>query len=210
MIRSESVFFSRLGIYRNPYLCLRPDWDSNPNFSLRADPNQVNLDPDPHSTFLLYFYLLSNFEIDINKFPKRLHKITKKKIVLKFLQKWTNDIFLILFPSWTNDFMLFMIFFVFFSYIHILFRFYHFAPPSHSKTKVTTALSVKLNFLIFFFIGASATKRFAMSRIFRYGCLMIILSNRQKKRRTAPPPHELRGLKMHTIFFSLLPQISTY
>ena len=43
---------------------------------------------------------------------------------------------------------------------------------------------VKLNFLIFF-IGASATKRFARSRIFRYGCLMIILSNRHKEREGA-------------------------
>ena len=30
---------------------------------------------------------------------------------------------------------------------------------------------VKLNFLIFFFIGATATKRLARSKIFRYGCL---------------------------------------
>ena len=37
----------------------------------------------------------------------------------------------------------------------------------------------KTKFLDFFFIEASATKRFARSRIFRYGCLMIILSNRQ-------------------------------
>ena len=40
----------------------------------------------------------------------------------------------------------------------------------------------KTKFLDFFFIGASATKRFARSRFFRYGCLMIILSNRQKER----------------------------
>jgi len=41
---------------------------------------------------------------------------------------------------------------------------------------------VKLFFFFFYFIGAFATKRFARSRIFRYGCLMIILSNRQKER----------------------------
>ena len=40
----------------------------------------------------------------------------------------------------------------------------------------------KTKFLDFFFIGASATKRLARSRIFRYGCLMIIWSNRQKER----------------------------
>jgi len=51
---------------------------------------------------------------------------------------------------------------------------------------------VNINFLIFFFIGASASKRFARSRIFRYGCLKIILSKRQKAREggaySAPPP----------------------
>ena len=56
---------------------------------------------------------------------------------------------------------------------------------------------VKLNFLIFFFIEASATKRFAISRIFRYVCLMIILSNRQKEREGGGAysalPHGLRG-----------------
>ena len=41
---------------------------------------------------------------------------------------------------------------------------------------------VKQNFLIYFIIGASETTRFARLRIFRYGCLMIILSNRQKER----------------------------
>ena len=46
--------------------------------------------------------------------------------------------------------------------------------------------SVLLKFLIYcrdleWGIGASATKRFVRSRIFRYGCLKIILSNRQKK-----------------------------
>ena len=41
----------------------------------------------------------------------------------------------------------------------------------------------KTKFLdLFIFIGASATKRFARSRIFRYGCFMIFLSNRQKER----------------------------
>ena len=33
-----------------------------------------------------------------------------------------------------------------------------------------------------YFIGASATKRFARSRIFRYKCLQIFLSKRQKAR----------------------------
>ena len=51
--------------------------------------------------------------------------------------------------------------------------------------------------LFFLYIRPSATKRFARSRIFRYGCLMIILSNRQKERegggRTAPTPHGFRG-----------------
>ena len=50
----------------------------------------------------------------------------------------------------------------------------------------------KTKFLDFFFIGASATKRCARSRIFRYRCLMIILSKRQKEREggaySAPPP----------------------
>ena len=49
----------------------------------------------------------------------------------------------------------------------------------------------KTKFLDFFFIRASATKRFARSRIFKYGCLVIILRNRQKEREggsTAPPP----------------------
>ena len=40
----------------------------------------------------------------------------------------------------------------------------------------------KAKFCDFFFIGASATKRFARSRIFRYGCLKIILSKTQKAR----------------------------
>ena len=55
----------------------------------------------------------------------------------------------------------------------------------------------KTKFLDFFFIGASATKRFARSRIFRHGCLMIILSKGKKKGkvgRTAPPPPWFKGL----------------
>ena len=63
---------------------------------------------------------------------------------------------------------------------------------------------VELNFF-FFFIGASATKRFAGSRIFTYGCLMIFLSNRQKEREgrgiQRPPPHGLRGEKISTYKF---------
>ena len=56
---------------------------------------------------------------------------------------------------------------------------------------------VELNFLIFF-IGASVTKRFARSRIFKYGRLKIILSKRQREREggaysAPPPPHGLRG-----------------
>ena len=51
---------------------------------------------------------------------------------------------------------------------------------------------VELNFLDFFLKWASATKRFARSRIFRYGCLMIILSNRQKERLKG-----LRGAIIH-------------
>ena len=50
---------------------------------------------------------------------------------------------------------------------------------------------VKLNFL-FFFIGASATKCFESSRIFRYGLHKDIVSKGQKTKggggRTAPPP----------------------
>ena len=50
----------------------------------------------------------------------------------------------------------------------------------------------KTKFLDFFFIAAFATKRFARSRILRYGCLMIILRKRQKERGggtfSAPPP----------------------
>ena len=49
----------------------------------------------------------------------------------------------------------------------------------------------------FFFIGKSATKKFARSRIFRYGLFNVILSKRQRKREggaySAPPPHALRG-----------------
>ena len=40
----------------------------------------------------------------------------------------------------------------------------------------------KTKFLGFCSDAPSATKRFARSRIFRYGCLMIFLSNRQKER----------------------------
>ena len=58
----------------------------------------------------------------------------------------------------------------------------------------------KTKFLDFFFIGASATKRFARSRIFKYGCLMIFLSNREKEgigrsvQRPPPPPPWFKGL----------------
>ena len=60
----------------------------------------------------------------------------------------------------------------------------------------------KTKFLDFLFIGASATKWFARSRIFKYGCLKIILSIRQKAREgvgyvhcAAPPTPWFKGLK---------------
>ena len=61
----------------------------------------------------------------------------------------------------------------------------------HTHISKCSEKGVKLHFMIFF-IGASATKRFARSRINRYWCLMIILSNRQKEREGGPP--WLKGL----------------
>ena len=52
---------------------------------------------------------------------------------------------------------------------------------------------VKLNFMIFF-IGASATKRFARSRI-RYGLPQDILSKRQKAREGGGAYNDPRALK---------------
>ena len=52
----------------------------------------------------------------------------------------------------------------------------------------------------FFFIGASATKRFARPRICRYGLPQHILSKRQKAREGAPPPREVRGYSAKQIW----------
>ena len=50
----------------------------------------------------------------------------------------------------------------------------------------------------FFFIGASATERFARSSIFKYGCHKIILNKRQKREgRTAPFPRD-KGVNQMT------------
>ena len=57
----------------------------------------------------------------------------------------------------------------------------------------------KTKFLDFFFTGASAAQRFARSSIFRYGCLKIILSKRQKGRGgrgVQRPPPWFKGLKI--------------
>ena len=60
----------------------------------------------------------------------------------------------------------------------------------------------------FFFIGASATKSFAGSRIFRYGLPKDILSKVQKTKgggRTAPPPPPwVKGLIILTFICRLL------
>ena len=55
----------------------------------------------------------------------------------------------------------------------------------------------KTNFLDFFFIGASATKMFPRSRIFRYGLPQDILNKREKSREggaySAPSLCALKG-----------------
>ena len=72
--------------------------------------------------------------------------------------------------------------------------------------------------LIFFFIGTSATKRFAIarSRIFRYGLSHDILSKRQRKReggayRAPSPPPCFKGLSHAlVVFYSKLALVYVY
>ena len=62
--------------------------------------------------------------------------------------------------------------------------------------------------IFFFFIGEFATKRFARSRIFRYGCLkkMLSKSKRQGREGRRASPHVWTGLKTffkYSIIFKL-------
>ena len=53
--------------------------------------------------------------------------------------------------------------------------------------------AVKLNFLIFFFIGASTNKKVARSRIFRYGWVLQDNFNQKAKSKGGRRVHGLRG-----------------
>ena len=61
-------------------------------------------------------------------------------------------------------------------------------------------------FGFFFFIWTSATKRFARSRILRYGLPQDILNIRQRKREggaySAPLPPWIKGLKLYTTWIN--------